>query len=900
MEKISILFSVLLLSLTGLSAQKFPEKGVPLIDSYTPGQYGEAGKVWNIRSAPNGIVYFATNKGLLEFDGQHWQRFPGSKGFTRSLLLASDTFLYSGADKDFGYWERNERRQFEFTSLYPFRESAKGLNEEFWGAHRIDGDIVFASFDNIYVYKDRQLTKIAAPSRFTGSFFAGDRLYLPDEANGLYEFDGLNLNLVFRHPMTSPAFRIVGVQEDADGLLLVTRNQGLLRYRQGELTAVDSEVSGYLQRDQVFCFTPIDDTHYAFGTILNGVYITDRAGNIIQHINKPKGLPNNTVLSLHYSRRGRLWVGMDFGLAAIHLRSDLSYVLDQRGQFGTAQTALLREGVFYLGTNQGLYTTAWDNLQNDARETNFTLVPGSSGQVWDLRVIEGDILCGHDKGLFRVGGNEFIRLHDEPGVLTIQPLEDGQILTGNYNGVSLFSRVGDTWVFEKKIPPIQGACDQLDVLDADTLWVNIPNFGLIRATLGAQYTVTDQQIFPASDFAGTLPQLYRDSAGIQVVTNEYIYTYQPDTQSFAQVAERRTHHQIQNILPGAYRPKPLDPTHGFFPVFNGFALLNSNPGEAPFVDSPLTIRSLTVFSNDTTRLIPSGARVPYALNNLRVRYIVPQQEQVLYRHRLAPSTAEWSPWSTRTQIEFIHLQEGRYTLSIQAKVGERGADTQQVRFRVAPPWYRTWWAYGAYVLLVAGLFYLNHQRQNSKLRKQRQQLLEQEQEALRQQAESYQQERLLKKQATLEEELKATRKQLRRKTIELAKKAKENQDKQRLLQTLKEKIEATEKESTLPKASFRQVKNLLNTSLDAEDDTFDLQMEELHQEFLTKLHDRYPDLTTYDLRLSAYLKSGLNTREIAGIMNVLPSSVNVSRSRLRKKLQLDSREDLFRFLNNLD
>jgi DNA-binding CsgD family transcriptional regulator len=94
---------------------------------------------------------------------------------------------------------------------------------------------------------------------------------------------------------------------------------------------------------------------------------------------------------------------------------------------------------------------------------------------------------------------------------------------------------------------------------------------------------------------------------------------------------------------------------------------------------------------------------------------------------------------------------------------------------------------------------------------------------------------------------------------------------------------------------------LLNASLEtANDDTFEIQMEELHQDFLAKLQARYPDLTTYDLRLSAYLKSGLSTREIAGIMNVLSSSVNVSRSRLRKKLLLDPKEDLYKFLNNID
>ncbi|MEL7161870.1 MAG: LuxR C-terminal-related transcriptional regulator, partial [Bacteroidota bacterium] len=70
----------------------------------------------------------------------------------------------------------------------------------------------------------------------------------------------------------------------------------------------------------------------------------------------------------------------------------------------------------------------------------------------------------------------------------------------------------------------------------------------------------------------------------------------------------------------------------------------------------------------------------------------------------------------------------------------------------------------------------------------------------------------------------------------------------------------------------------------------------LNQEFLATLRQRFPELTTYDSRLCLYLRIGLSSREIADILNVLPSSVNVSRSRLRKKLGLDSGEDLQKFL----
>ena len=68
----------------------------------------------------------------------------------------------------------------------------------------------------------------------------------------------------------------------------------------------------------------------------------------------------------------------------------------------------------------------------------------------------------------------------------------------------------------------------------------------------------------------------------------------------------------------------------------------------------------------------------------------------------------------------------------------------------------------------------------------------------------------------------------------------------------------------------------------------------------TSFQKNSPNLSIYDLRMCAYLKIGLNSKEIADIFQVLPSSINVSRYRLRKKLNLSQEEDLYEFLNSLE
>ncbi len=218
--------------------------------------------------------------------------------------------------------------------------------------HGLGDDVIFVSFNSLYLYKNKQLTKIAAPHRFAGSFRGKENIYLVDEQEGLFLFNGVSLKPLFRYPPNT-LFQISGVYEQPEGLLIVTKNNGLFEYRSGRLLPVRNEVSDRLRKDQVFCSVAIGNTYYAYGTILNGLYITDLKGKIIQHINKKKGLPNNTILSMHYSPNGLLWMGMDYGISVIHLLDSTTYFFDYTGAFGTASAALLKDGFLYLGTNQG-------------------------------------------------------------------------------------------------------------------------------------------------------------------------------------------------------------------------------------------------------------------------------------------------------------------------------------------------------------------------------------------------------------------------------------------------------------------------------------------------------------------------------------------------------------------
>jgi DNA-binding CsgD family transcriptional regulator len=245
------------------------------------------------------------------------------------------------------------------------------------------------------------------------------------------------------------------------------------------------------------------------------------------------------------------------------------------------------------------------------------------------------------------------------------------------------------------------------------------------------------------------------------------------------------------------------------------------------------------------------------------------------------------------------LKEGKQTIRIQAVNSDSVYAEASLSVSIELPWYKTQLAWFIYVLGIFTIGLLIYRIQNQLLSKQKQELLSDQEKKLQDITKKHEQVLLKLEKERLKEEVADVRNQLKSKTIELANKAKENEEKNRLLQTIKEKLDEIKTDSDPLKVKWSEIQQLIHSYITMQDTTFEIQMDELHQEFFKKLKASYPGLSGNDLRLCAYIKLGFNSKEISDLLNILPSSVYISRSRLRKKLNLEGEEDLFNHLNSI-
>ena len=132
-----IIIIFLLLLTPSLQAQMYWQRPVANFNRHT---YNAASQNWNIEQDSNGWMYFANNKGLLEFDGVYWNLYAlPHLAKMRSLKINSDKRIYVGAQKEFGYFSTNRIGGLDYHSL------SSGLNPQIvsniWNIHIIDNRI---------------------------------------------------------------------------------------------------------------------------------------------------------------------------------------------------------------------------------------------------------------------------------------------------------------------------------------------------------------------------------------------------------------------------------------------------------------------------------------------------------------------------------------------------------------------------------------------------------------------------------------------------------------------------------------------------------------------------------------------------------------------------------------
>jgi DNA-binding CsgD family transcriptional regulator len=746
-------------------------------------------------------------------------------------------------------------------------------------------------------------------------------------------------------------------------VIIGTHKNGLFRCDGNKVTPWGPNLNGQLRKQQLYSAKRLKDNYFAFGTVQNGVIVSDTSGNLIFEMNKERGLQNNTVLDIGQDDKGNVWLCLDNGISVIEFDSPLTY-FQNYFDIGTLYTSVKFGDNIYLGTNQGLFFIKVRDFNDPAKtKASFALIEGTEGQVWKLSVIDNTLFCGHKNGVFQVSGNKATKISSIPGAWNFLKINNTSlILVGTYSGLSVIEKRSGLWQYRNTIQGFGESSRFVREDKSGNIWVSHTYKGIFRMKIDSTWhTVQKKQFFSAKD---GLPSdqsnfLFSIHSELLVATVNGIFAfnaksgrfesasayapYFPDKQAVDYLYEDSERNiwfcankqlgvlRLQEdgsfkkitipflklskqTVPSFQHIQELDQNNVLIGIEGGFANYLSKYNKD--YTKPCIIYINELRSGDTTEGIyrfnsrqPGQIAIPsfkYGNNRISLSFAANNFEsaEIGFQYKLVGFDENWSEWTTQNFKEYTNLPGGEYTFMIRAYNNDLTPPSElSVRFNVLAPWYRSVYALIIYIVVFILLLYLLKRYLDYRVEQSR--LAE-----FRKQNEKY-----LSYQQKIKEDALIAEKEMQRLrnetlNLEIIHKEKELANSTMLL--IKKNDILAKLQSDLQniysslgneneKAKITSLIKRINKEIDKENqwEVFNLHIEQVYEDMFKKLKEAYPDITPRELSLCAYLRMNMSSKEIATLMNISTRGVEIGRYRLRKKLRLDHDANLTEFMLTL-
>lgn len=923
-----------------------------LVRHYNRDLYMAGNQNWSLDADREGYLYAGNNDGLLIFDGNRWKIHPQvNQTIVRSVYHHHDGRIFTGSYEEFGFWQRKNGK-LSYTSLKPMLKGDNFHNGEIWKIVESKGNIYFQGFSFLFLYNGTVIREIELPGSVIFLLKARDRLFIQAVTGEFYELAGEKLIRL------DPAGILKGkevktilpygehhflIGTTSDGLFLFDGVDGIMPFH--------CPADQWLRKAQINNGLVYNDL-FLFGTIVNGLLVMDQKGRIVEELNTGNALQNNTILSMTQAPDGTIWLGLDQGIEKLKPGRLITIYKEPEVDLGAVYTAALFKQVLYVGTNKGVFHYQQDTLTQKFHYQGF--IDKSQGQVWELREYEGQLYCGHTRGTFIIRDNSLIPVSTASGGYCMKEFRSGNreyMIQGTYSPLVVYEKANGTWIYRNQVFGFQEPARFIQPDHLGNIWAahvvqglyklrlsdnadtvkSIESFA-IKDGLPSEYNLklfslqnrlvitTGKELFTWDDLSRKIIPYtalnegvgeFRDATHITDAGKERYWFIRKNEVRLFSIKDRLVQSEASLFLP-VYALSLMDKYENLIQIDenqallcldNGFAILKTgSPTIYPQDSVKIVFREISTVKPDGSSwtIVPDKVtiRLPSDQNSISLRFCVLNNihYQDLFQYQLVGMDKTWSEWSTSGEVTYTRLPKGKYTFRVRTLTADcRITEPKEFSFEVKSAWYASTPAWGFYVILL--IILIAWIRRRIKLRITRQERKVQEE------AEA---QAILEKQKSEQEIISLQNEKLQaeiaHKNIQLANSTMALIRKNELLIQIKEEIEKLVENSG--KKSLEQksahAMNLINQNISSDADwaVFEALFDQAHENFFKRLKSAFPDLTQSDLKLCAYLKLNLSSKEIAPLLNITFRGVETRRYRLRRRLMLDSDENLVQFIMN--
>lgn len=743
------------------------ESGMAFIRNYKPWEYKASQQNWMTVQDHRGIMYFANNDGLLEYDGVNWRLFklPG----VRSLAIEKSTnLIYLGLENDIGYVKPDSTGNYQFHSLKDKLPANERDITTIFNLYIVDGKVLFSANDKLYIYSNNKIKIYRTNQFYHLSFVVNDKYYIREQGRGLLTLVGDSLVFIEGSERFGEE-RVDAMLPYKNGnIMMVTRNTGIvLFYPRDPVKFINGgsnfdEVNSFFLEKRGYIGKALNNGHYAVGSSTGGVIIFRPSGKIVSVYDRKAGLQDNTVFYLYPDKNGQLWVALDNGISLVNSNLPLRLYNDQVGLNGSPICLKFWNGKFYVGTSQHMHVRNEDG--------KFEIIEGTVGQNFQLYDAGDDLLIAHNSGLMKIEGKKAIPLSTGFSTLSIIPIANhpDKIMVGTIDGLYIFKKEQSKWILKNKVTGFDKSAYMIAEDKDGSIWIStLVDFYRLKIDDSLKTAYSIEQYNAAQGLPSNYCSPFTLNSGeIAFGTEKGIYAYDSKNDKFIPHPvysmfsgkmtifnqepngdiwfDERVH--TGNFERGLLRKVDVQyldyrtPFKKFTDLGSGESWANVavSPDNKVYFGTPIgllqydpsinadykqsfntlirrvTSRDSIVYNgnkpggNDFSHV--TGIEIPFIRNSVVINFAstsFEDSERNLYSYRLVGADTIWSNWIKDNKKEFSNLSEGSYRFEVRSKnqYGAQGS-LASYSFIILPPWYRTWWAYLGYIIITFSVIYI--------------------------------------------------------------------------------------------------------------------------------------------------------------------------------------------------
>lgn len=895
----------------------FSQALLPFVENFTKSDYLGENQVWNVCQGSDNAMYFANNHLFLRYNGVKWERYTLPNPTIIRSVYAKNDKIYCGSYNEFGYWKRLQGKM-HYTSLSKDKNLflKESINEEIWKIFEFQGKLYFQSFNELFVYDYKTIKKIRIPFQISYCFPVDNQLFVASVREGLYVFEDEKFKPITQWNLLKNNV-IHSVEKLNNQLYIFTQKEGVFMVENDKIYPWNHQINSKLKTELILTAKKIDNQRLAIGTASNGVYILDFKTNTTTNINRNNALKNNSVLNISLDKENDLWLGLDNGLSHIEINSPFLTFTDNSGFLGSVYSVAPFQEGYLLGSNHGVFSYINNQLK---------FINNTQGQVWNINKIDNQYVIGHNDGTFLFDGSSIKKINTiNGGWYLLKSNFSDTYFQANYSGIVFYksSNFSDFKTINNLTRPIK----YIVQTKPNEIWAADTYKGLYKITLSSTFeTQKIENITEKSSIKNDYEvKIFNYRNEVLFYINNLWYQYNSISNTLEQ------HHVFNTYFKNINQIVSIDDSQ-FLVIKKGLLYIISQKNNVftselipeKYYKGKIVNHDIKVIKNNNSLIInlddgfftyqPHTATKPVSIaiegfvnndfydNTKALKYNQPLEIEIISPYFGFQKSSLFYTVSddelyrpiTNGKINLTNLSSGAQKISIFHYNGVSYKKIKDYTFSVRLPWYFSIWMILLYMGLVITAFSIYYRwnaiRYNEKIKL--------TSEELKHKNEILQLELDAQNKLKIQEyEKHILEIQVQTKASEVAGKSLSIAKQSELIETIQKLLEKENDITQLKNNIKKAIK--INTINKKEWETFENNLFKSHEEFVSRLSKRFPNLTAKDKKLCIYLKMNLTSKEIAPLMNISYRSVELHRYRLRKKLTTDTNENLSNFMNTI-